>query len=335
MNARRWVPRQMCHASRHVKGGDSRIFRVFCCREGPKPSQLTAHIAMSQVRRVVRAISRVSRARPTALLPRMAKRGLASGISAGKESILPKVVDEGVLGRFRGVSTQALVDALWVMGWPNAMMTGPRGIAGSNQERCVGQAVTLRFVPQRPDIAADKPAGIESPEYRAFELCDPNSVLVCASVGPWDSVGGDIKFLRLAQRRVGGLVTDGSVRDTHELKTYGFPVFAHATTSRQGPAFMQPWDVNSVVGVGGVVVRPGDIVVGDVDGVVCVPFVEHLKVLDIAEEREAIEDIIKAELINEPGSPGQYYPFRPPVARDSPLGRLLAEKRPQSPVLAP
>ena len=66
---------------------------------------------------------------------------------------------------------------------------------------------------------------MESPEYVAFELCGPNEILVMSSVGPWESVGGDIKFLRLAQRKVGGLVTDGSVRDTDEILGYGFPVW--------------------------------------------------------------------------------------------------------------
>ena len=45
-----------------------------------------------------------------------------------------------------------------------------------------------------------------------------------SSVGPHESVGGDIKFLRLKQREIGGLVTDGSVRDTDEIINYGFPV---------------------------------------------------------------------------------------------------------------
>lgn len=59
-----------------------------------------------------------------------------------------------------------------------------------------------RFVPQRPDIGTDKPGGETSPEYEAFELCGPKEVLVMSSVGPWESVGGDIKFLRLMQRKV-------------------------------------------------------------------------------------------------------------------------------------
>ena len=119
----------------------------------------------------------------------------------------------------------------------------------------------MNFVPARPDIAQDKPAGGDSPEYEAFEKCGPKDVLVMSSVGPWESVGGDIKFLRLKQREVGGLVTDGeknncnlhnylfvlsqltsqwlllltgSVRDTDEIINYGFPCFSYSTTARQG-----------------------------------------------------------------------------------------------------
>ena len=99
--------------------------------------------------------------------------------------------------------------------------------------KCAGRAVTLQFMGQRPDIAADKPGGVDSPEYEAFEQAGPNEVMVLASVGPWESVGGDIKFLRLKQLEVGGLVTDGSVRDTDTLLEYGFPVYSYSTTPRQ------------------------------------------------------------------------------------------------------
>ena len=87
------------------------------------------------------------------------------------------------------------------MGWPPAMVEGARGLKPG--QKCKGRAITLRMVPQRPDIAADKPAGEISPEYEAFELCGPKEVLCISSVGPWESVGGDIKFLRLKQLCLG------------------------------------------------------------------------------------------------------------------------------------
>jgi regulator of RNase E activity RraA len=130
-------------------------------------------------------------------------------------------------------------------------------------------------------------------------------------------------YIALKQRQVGGLVTDvktdGSVRDTDELLNYGFPVFSYSTTPKQGPAAMQPWECNGVISCGRVAVRPGgDAIIGDQDGVVCVPASHAQQVYDIAHGREAIEVIIKEELIKNPGSPGKFYPFSPPIKPDSP-----------------
>jgi len=233
-------------------------------------------------------------------------------------------VSDEMLEKLSSLSTQALIDGLWVMGWPDAFIEGARPLKPG--QKCSGRAVTLRFVPQRPDIAASKPIGVESPEYEAFEKCGPNNVLVMASVGPWESVGGDIKFLRLKQLAVGGLVTDGSVRDTDELLSYGFPVFSYSTTPKQGPAAMQPWECDGVISCGKVVVRPGDAIIGDQDGVVCVPASHAEQVYEIAHGREVIEGIIKEELVKNPGPPGKYYPFKPPIKPESPLGKLLTSK---------
>lgn len=247
------------------------------------------------------------------------KASFASGPASGGE------ISDELLGKLGSLSTQALVDGLWVMGWPSAQIDNSRPL--SPEMKCVGRAVTLNFVPGRPDIAQDKPAGENSPEYEAFEKCGPNEVLVMSSVGPDESVGGDIKFLRLKQLNCGGLVTDGSVRDTDEIINYGFPCFSHSTTARQGPAAMQPWECNGVISVSGVTVRPGDAIVGDQDGVVVVPAKVAEKVYNIAHGREIIEGIVKDELTINPGPPGKYYPFMSgKIKVDSPLGELLARK---------
>lgn len=95
-------------------------------------------------------------------------RTMATGPAAGGE------ISDDLLAKLGSLSTQALVDGLWVMGWPNAQIDGTRALHPSH--KCVGRAVTLQFVPARPDIAQDKPAGGESPEYEAFEKCGPNEV---------------------------------------------------------------------------------------------------------------------------------------------------------------
>ena len=221
---------------------------------------------------------------------------------------IPPAISDEKLEVLRGIPTQTLIDALWVKNWPMSMIEGALPLQpGQNM---AGRAVTLRFVPHRPDLAQDKPKGEHSAEYVAFELCGPGEVLVIDAMGwKYSSIGGDIKFFRLFQRRVGGLVTDGAVRDTNSLKEYGFPVYSAAHTAKQGPAEFWPWQVNDAVQCGGVLVRPGDAIVGDDDGVVVVPRSVVDEVIEIAHQREEVEEVIKAQLKVEQCSPGKYYPF--------------------------
>ena len=208
----------------------------------------------------------------------------------------------------RGIPSQTIIDALWVKGYPSTMIEGARPLRTGQQ--MAGRAVTLRYVPHRPDLADDKPKGEESAEYVAFELCGPTEVLVIDALGwKYSSVGGDIKFFRLFRRKVGGLVTDGSVRDSVSLLEYGFPVYSYSTTAKQGPADFWPWQVNDAIHCGGVLVRPGDGVVGDDDGAVVVPRAMVNEVIRLAEERHAVEEVVKAQLAVEDVSPGKYYPF--------------------------
>ena len=206
------------------------------------------------------------------------------------------------------IPTQTLIDALWVEGWPMSFVEGAKPLQPG--QRMAGRAVTLRFVPHRPDLADDKPKGAESAEYVAIEACGPGEVLVVDAMGwEYSSVGGDIKFMRMMQLGAGGLVTDGAVRDSNALKGYGFPVYSANTTAKQGPAEFWPWQVNDAIQCGGVLVRPGDAVVGDDDGVVVVPRVMVDEVIRIAREREEVEEVVKAQLEIERCSPGKYYPF--------------------------
>lgn len=111
---------------------------------------------------------RFARRQPSSLLRNVGVRGMALGPAKGGE------ISDDLLEKLGKLSTQALVDGLWVMGWPSAQINGARPLHPSH--KCVGRAVTMRFVPARPDIAQDKPAGAASPEYEAFELCGPKDV---------------------------------------------------------------------------------------------------------------------------------------------------------------
>ena len=211
------------------------------------------------------------------------------------------------IDKLKQYSSQNVIDAMTVLGWDQSMLEGPKPLI--LKDKMVGMAITLGFVFYRKDLLKDLPKGIDSPEYQAFELCSEDSVLVASSVGPWESIGGDIKFLRLFQKNIAGLVTDGSVRDSEAMEKYNFPIYAHSYTSKQGPGIMLPYFVNQPINCGGVLVRPGDYIIGDKDGVVVLPNVIVDECLEIMEEREQIEKIVKNELNKNPGSPGKYYPF--------------------------
>ena len=217
-------------------------------------------------------------------------------------------IPDATLKKLLEIPTQTLIDGLWVKGWPMSFVHGARPLQPG--QKMAGRAVTLRFVPHRPDLARDKPQGAQSAEYVAIELCGPGEILVIDAMGwQYSSIGGDIKFMRLMQRQVGGLVTDGAVRDSNVLKEYGFPVYSASTTAKQGPAEFWPWQVNDAIQCGGVLVRPGDAIVGDDDGAVVVPQSVVDEVIEIAHQREEVEEVIKAQLEVERCSPGKYYPF--------------------------
>ena len=214
---------------------------------------------------------------------------------------LPPIPDK-TLAALRQISTQTLIDALWVENWPMTFIEGARPLQPG--QVMAGRAVTLRFVPHRPDLAEDKPKREQSAEYIAIELCGPSEVLVIDAMRwMYSSVGGDIKFFWLKQRNAGGLVTDGSIRDSNAVKGYGFPVYSASTTAKQGPGEFWPWQVNDAIQCGGVLVRPGD------GGVVVVPRGMVDEVIAIARKREEVEEIVKAQLEVEGVSPGKYYPF--------------------------
>lgn len=220
---------------------------------------------------------------------------------------MPHISDE-TLEVLRAIPTQTLIDAQWVKGWPMSYIEG--AVPLQQGQRMAGRAVTLRFVPHRPDLADDKPKGAESAEYVAIEMCGPGEVLVIDAMGwKYSSVGGDIKFLRMKQLGAGGLVTDGGVRDSVTLKEYGFPVYSASLTAKQGPAEFWPWQVNDAIQCGGALVRPGDALVGDDDGVVVVPQSIVEEVIEVAHQREEVEEVVKAQLEIEQCSPGKYYPF--------------------------
>ena len=216
--------------------------------------------------------------------------------------------DDDILQALRELPSSTALDVLDGMGYVSTQMRGVRTMLPG--QKLVGRAVTVRFVPSRPDLRAQVIGGTQSAEYRAMELCGPNDVLVMDAMGlGGPSAAGDIKLWRLKQRGAAGVVTDGGVRDMATLGTYGIGIFAAGETNMTMPSHMLPYDVQVAVQCGGVLVMPGDYITADDGGVVVVPAALAREVVSKAREYDALEAAVKRQLEREDVSPGKYYPF--------------------------
>lgn len=153
--------------------------------------------------------------------------------------------------------------------------------------RFVGTARTLRFVPHREDLFASHGGG-QNAQKRAFDAVGEGEVIVIEARGETGSgTLGDILAIRAHARRAAAIVTDGGVRDAEAVAAVGIPVF----TAGPHPAVLGrrhvPWETDVAVGCGGTTVEPGDILVGDGDGVIVIPPAIAEEVVDAALAQEA------------------------------------------------
>ena len=107
------------------------------------------------------------------------------------------------------------------------------------------------------------------------------------------TVWGDIMTMVAHTKGIAGTVIDGPCRDVHLCLELGYPIYSRSFSMRTGKDRVQIRDTNVPVSIGGVMVRPGDIVVGGADGVVAMPKEREDEILDLAEEIERVEDLIR------------------------------------------
>jgi regulator of RNase E activity RraA len=208
------------------------------------------------------------------------------------------------------VATSTLTGALYRRGLRNMFLQDVSPLR-VNQRRMVGIAYTMRFIPFREDM--NPPKGTRrSVQPQAMEECPPGHVLVIDSRGdPRAASAGDLYIGRLAARGCSGIVTDGGFRDSEGILKTGLPAYQRRPTSPPSPIVHYPIDLNLPIGCGGVAVYPGDIIVGDCDGVVVIP-------AEIADEiaEEAIETTLYDTFAEEEVARGRSLVGLFPVAGD-------------------
>jgi 2-keto-4-pentenoate hydratase/2-oxohepta-3-ene-1,7-dioic acid hydratase in catechol pathway/regulator of RNase E activity RraA len=223
---------------------------------------------------------------PPGAMPRAddAMRAAAYGRQGGPDAVQPDI-----LAGLREVSTATLASLLRKRGLNGLTLDGLRSTRPG--VRMAGYARTVRYLPLREDLLAMY-TGMNA-QKRAIEEIRPGEVLVIEARGDTTAgTIGDILGLRAQVRGAAGIVTDGAIRDSAALARLEIPAY-HAAVH---PAVLGrrhvPWESGVAVACAGVTIRPGDILVGDADGVVVLPPAIAAEVLADAREQERQEEFI-------------------------------------------
>jgi regulator of RNase E activity RraA len=198
----------------------------------------------------------------------------------------------------RAASTATLTMQLLKRGLRNVFIKGVQRIT-PQAPVMVGEAYTLRMIPAREDL--DHPGvfrgGRENPQRRAIEECPPGAVLVidCRKETGAGALG-DILIARLQARGAAGVVSDGGMRDTPQIAPMTIPVFAASAAAPASFGIHHAADTDLPIACGDVAVYPGDVLVGDGEGVVVIP--RHLaeEVARDGAEQERMEAWILDEI---------------------------------------
>ncbi len=211
--------------------------------------------------------------------------------------------------KLKTVSTATLCTALFKRGLRNQFIQDVHPL-NPDSAAMVGEAFTLRYIPAREDL---NPITVfqdrAHPQRKAVEECPPGAVMVIDSrKDPRAASAGSILVTRLMKRGVAGVVTDGGFRDSPEIATLDIPAYHNRPSAPTNITLHQAIDINVPIGCGDVAVFPGDVVVGDGDGVVIIP--AHLADEIAAEgvEMTAFEDFVTEEVKNGRSILGLYPP---------------------------
>jgi len=207
------------------------------------------------------------------------------------------------------VSTATLCTALFKKGLRNQFIQDVRPL-NDKLPNMVGEAFTLRYIPAREDL---NPITVfqdrAHPQRKAVEECPAGAVLMIDSRKDARAASaGAILVSRLMVRGVAGVVTDGGFRDSPEIARLAMPAYHHRPSAPTNLTLHQALDINVPIGCGDVAVWPGDVVVGDGEGVIVIP--AHLadEIAAEATEMTAFEDFVTEKVLEGRSILGLYPP---------------------------
>jgi 5-oxopent-3-ene-1,2,5-tricarboxylate decarboxylase/2-hydroxyhepta-2,4-diene-1,7-dioate isomerase len=190
-------------------------------------------------------------------------------------------VTDPLLERLRTVPTTTAKEALGILGVRKVVL---RGLARLTRDAVplAGRARTLRYLPFREDVT---PPASGRLNRQFIETLQPDEVLVIDALGYADAaVMGDMLAARAAYLGVKGAVIDGRIRDFASFGALDLTVYARGVHPDPSSTFLMPWQFDVPIQCGGVLVQPGDLVLGDADAVVVVPGQLAGQVADRGEE---------------------------------------------------
>ena len=200
--------------------------------------------------------------------------------------------------KLKTVSVATLTTALFKRGFRNQFIQDVHPLNPS-LGNMVGEAFTLRYIPAREDL---NPITVfkdrAHPQRKAVEDCPPGGVMVIDSrKDPRAASAGSILVARLMKRGVAGVVTDGGFRDSPEIAKLAIPAYHCRPAAPTNLTVHQAVDINVPIGCGDAPVFPGDVIVGDAEGVAVLP--AHLadELADEAVEMTVFEDFVTEEVL--------------------------------------
>lgn len=229
------------------------------------------------------------------------------------------------------VSTATLCTALFKRGLRNQFIQDVRPVStdiSASRPNMVGEAFTLRYIPAREDLNTISVFQDRAhPQRLAVEQCPPGAVMVIDSRKDARAASaGSILVTRLMVRGCAGVVTDGGFRDSPEIARLAMPAYHHRPSAPTNLTLHQALDINVPIGCGDVAVWPGDVVVGDGEGVIIIPSAIADEIATEAVEMTAFEDFV-TEKVQEGRSILGLYPPTEQKSKDDFVAWRTTHKR--------